>query len=557
MKKKIGIIIDSTQVTKQIYDLIKLSKKSKNYQISTLLINETSDHNKNIITKTFSKIKNYGLIRYLSSIVFKTICKLESIYLKRLAKYSNFYSKFQLHEDEFEIIKIKPETLKDSLTSEYTKSDLEKIKNAKLDLLISTSIGNLKGEIFTVCPDGIIAIHYSDDEKNQIGPPGFWEVYDRKPLTGFIIQRFKDELGRADILYRGSVATSWFYSLNSANLYEIANPYLHDVIEGITSKKSFLNIQNLQNGTQILVTYPSFIHTIIYLFKTTKILFEKLYIKFSGRCYRWSVAYQFVNTWSEAELNRSTKIPNPQNRFLADPFVIHRNGSHYCFVEDYDLLKKKGSISVYKLSPESSTDLGTALVENFHLSYPYLFEFNDELYMCPETNEKQEIRLYKCIDFPLKWVFHKTLMKDVSASDTSIFAFEDKWWMFTNLDRSSICDHSSQLHLFYGSNPLVDDWMPHINNPVIFNPLTGRNGGLIKDKNSIYRVYQRQGFDFYGEAFGVAKIDKLTTSEYSEKTLFEAEPTFFKGIKGTHTFNFAKGILVLDYVEITKKKTGL
>ncbi len=557
MKKRIGVIIDSTQVTKQIYDLVQLSKKSKNYQISTLLINETSEHNRNIITKIFSKIQNYGLTRYLSNIVFKAICKLESLYLKRLLKYSNFYNKFQLHEeDEFEIIKIKPKTSKDSLKIEYTKPDLEKIKNAKLDLLIYTSIGNLKGEILTVCPNGIIAIHYSHDEKNQIGTPGFWEVYDRRPRTGFIIQRLKDEFGKAEILYRGFVATSWFYSLNLANLYEIANPYLHNAIEDITSKKSFLNIQSIKTVTQILPKFPSIIHSFIYLLKTIRILLEKLFIAYGGRCYRWSVAYQFIDTWHNAELNQSTKIPNPPNRFLADPFVIYRNGSHYCFVEDYDLLKKKGSISVYKLSPGSSIELGTALEEDFHLSYPYMFEFNNELYMCPETGEKREIRIYKCVDFPLRWVFHKTLMNDVSAADTSIFAYEGKWWMFTNLDRSPICDHSSQLHIFYASNPMTNDWIPHINNPVIFDPLTGRNGGLIKDMNSIYRVYQRQGFDLYGEAFGVAKIDKLTTSEYSEKILFEAEPTFFKGIKGTHTFNFEKGILVLDYVEITKKKTG-
>jgi len=555
MKKRIGVIIDSIEVTKQIYDLVQLSKKSKNYQISTLLINETSDHNKNIITKIVSKIQNYGLTRCLSNIVFKAICKLESVYLKRLVKYSNFYNKFQLHEeDEFEIIKIKPKTSKDSLIIEYTKPDLEKIKNAKLDLLIYTSTGNLKGEILTVCPNGIVATHYSDDEKNQIGPPGFWEVYDRRPRTGFIIQRLKDEFGQAEILYRGFVATSWFYSLNLANLYEIANPYLHDAIEDITSKKSSLNIHKTKIATQILPSFPSIIHSFIYLLKTTRILLEKLFIAYGGRCYRWNVAYQFIDTWHNAELNQSIKIPNPQNRFLADPFVIYRNGSHYCFVEDYNLLKKKGSISVYKLSPGSSTELGTALVEDFHLSYPYLFEFNNELYMCPETSEKREIRIYKCIDFPLRWVFHKTLMYDVSAADTSIFAHDDKWWMLTNLDRSSICDLSSQLHIFYASNPMTDDWIPHINNPVIFDPLTGRNGGLIKDMNSIYRVYQRQGFDLYGEAFGVAKIDKLTTLEYSEKSLFEAEPTFFKGIKGTHTFNFEKGILVLDYVEITKKK---
>ena len=300
--------------------------------------------------------------------------------------------------------------------------------------------------------------------------------------------------------------------------------------------------------------FPGIIQTFIYLLKTSKILFEKLFIKFSGRCYRWGIAYQFVDSWRDAELGRSIKIPNPHNHFLADPFVIYRNGSHYCFVEDYDLIKKKGSISVYKLSPGTSCKIGIALIEEFHLSYPYLFEFNDDLYMCPETSEKGEIRLYKCIDFPLKWVFHKTIMKDVSAADTAIFAHEDKWWMFTNLDRSSVGDHSSQLHLYYGPNPLTDDWIPHEKNPVIFDSLKGRNGGLIKDMNSIYRVYQRQGFDFYGEAFGVAKIDKLTTSEYSEKTLFEVEPTFFKDIKGTHTFNFVKGLLVLDYVEITKKK---
>ena len=129
--------------------------------------------------------------------------------------------------------------------------------------------------------------------------------------------------------------------------------------------------------------------------------------------------------------------------------------------------------------------------------------------------------------------------------------------MLTNLDRSSIGDHNSQLYLFYGSNPLTDNWIPHDKNPVIFDSLTGRNGGLIKDFNSIYRVYQRQGFDFYGQAFGVSKIDKLTTSEYSEKNLFEIEPTFFKGIKGAHTFNIAKGLLVLDSVEIDKKKTGI
>ncbi len=33
VKKKVGILIDSTQVSKQIHDLVQLSLKSNNYEI--------------------------------------------------------------------------------------------------------------------------------------------------------------------------------------------------------------------------------------------------------------------------------------------------------------------------------------------------------------------------------------------------------------------------------------------------------------------------------------------------------------------------------------------
>ena len=353
------------------------------------------------------------------------------------------------------------------------------------------------------------------------------------------------------------MTTSWYYSLNLVRLYEISNYFLHRVIDDITSKKPILSVQKKIPYSFSSYTKPSAVQSLVYLMKTTKILLEKILMKISGKSYRWSIAYQFVDSWRDVALWHSTKIPNPKNRFLADPFVIYRNGEHFCFVEDYDYGVKRGSISVYKIAPGSNEELGTALVEDFHLSYPFLFEFKDELYMCPETVEKHEIRIYKCVNFPLKWVFHKTIMKDVSAVDTVIFPYKEKWWMFTNLDKSSVGAFDSQLHIFHGGDPLTEDWTPHDKNPVIFDSLTARNGGFIKDDSSIYRTFQRQGFNMYGEALGVAKVNKLTTSEYSEEVLFEVEPTFFKNIKGTHTYNFDKGLLVFDYVEITKNKTSL
>ena len=557
MKKKVGILIDSTYVSKRIYDLLQFSLKSNNYEITTLIVNNLDKKDSNIISQIFLHINKRGLLKFLSAAVFKIICKIESLALKRLGKFSSLYDSYELSENQYEVINVKPIVSKSGFKYRYEKYDIEKIRSEKLDLLIRAGNGILQGEILTVCPNGIISFHHADNDTNRGSPPGFWEVYERNPRTGFIIQRLKEELDGGDVLYKGFVTTSWFYSLNLAKLYEISNHFFHSVIDDITSDKPLLSVQKKSPYSFPLYTKPSVSQSLLYLMKTTTILLKKILMKISGKSYRWSVAYQFVDSWRDVALWRSTKIPNPKNRFLADPFVIYRNGEHYCFVEDYDYAIKRGNISVYKITSGSNEELGVALKEDFHLSYPYLFEFDDELYMCPETCENREIRIYKCVDFPLKWVFHKTIMKDVSAIDTAIFPYGDKWWMFTNLDKSPLEDLTSQLHIFYGSDPFTENWIPHDKNPIVFDPLRARNGGMIIDESEIYRTYQRQGFEIYGEALGVAKVNKLTTSEYSEEVLFEVEPRFFKNIKGTHTYNFDKGLLVFDYVEITKNKTGL
>ena len=99
----------------------------------------------------------------------------------------------------------------------------------------------------------------------------------------------------------------------------------------------------------------------------------------------------------------------------------------FACVEDYDYRTQKGSISAYKISPSGHESVGTVLDEDFHLSYPYIFEYENEIYMCPETHKKKEIRIYKCLEFPNKWEFHKTLMRDVSAVDTNIFEYNGMW----------------------------------------------------------------------------------------------------------------------------------
>ena len=72
------------------------------------------------------------------------------------------------------------------------------------------------------------------------------------------------------------------------------------------------------------------------------------------------------------------------------------------------------------------------------------------------------------------------------------------------------------------------------------------------DDLDIYRVFQSQGFNKYGESIGLAKISKLTKTYYQEDDKFKIKPNFFSNIQGTHTFNYHEGLLVIDYLKTDK-----
>ena len=232
---------------------------------------------------------------------------------------------------------------------------------------------------------------------------------------------------------------------------------------------------------------------------------------------------------------------------MADPILLKKNNKKYIFIEQYTGKKQKGVISCIEFFKNEQFIIHEDIIkEDFHLSYPYTFEVNNKVFMCPETHTKDEIRLYKAINFPNKWKFHKTLIKNISAADTNIFFNDDKWWLFTNVCKSKF-DRSSELHIFYSKDFDSEKWIPHPNNPVIFDPLCARNAGnmIFKNKN-IYRPFQTQSYDNYGNASGLSVIKKLNILEYEEEILFNVKPNFLKNINSTHTYSYLDGLLCVD-----------
>ena len=349
---------------------------------------------------------------------------------------------------------------------------------------------------------------------------------------------------------RGHVTTQPWYLLNQANLYLKSYFFIKKFLIELSNNHELPKIINSIPYFNPLYKQPNIYVQLNYSGYLVSKLFNSIIDKYIlRRSNSWGVAFSY-NDWKKIAMWNSVKIQNTAGHFLADPFVYSCEKGNYCFVEDFDYNLKKGSIKVYKLYETRAEEVGQAIVEKFHLSYPYLFEYESKLYMCPESAENRDIRIYECIEFPLEWKLKKIIKSNVSAVDSTIFEFENLWWLFTSIDSLKNGDNCSELHIYFSKNPLTDNWEPHNKNPIFVDSRKARMGGLIIDEKKIYRVGQRQGFYQYGKSLSINEIITLNKNEYIEQLITEIEANFFPGLSGTHHLHSNGKITVFDFVKI-------
>ncbi len=197
--------------------------------------------------------------------------------------------------------------------------------------------------------------------------------------------------------------------------------------------------------------------------------------------------------------------------FVADPFIVQEGGTWYMFFEVLDSWRGRGEIGL-----ATSTDgvkwhyQQIVLREDQHLSYPYLFKWQDQYYMIPETGAAQAIRLYRAASFPTQWTYVSTLLSGSDFTDTSVAYFNNKWWLFTSPASNDT------LRLFYADD-LLGPYTEHPASPIVSgNPHTARPGGrVLVDGGRIYRFAQ-DDYPLYGNQVHAFEITTLTTTAYAE-----------------------------------------
>ncbi len=261
---------------------------------------------------------------------------------------------------------------------------------------------------------------------------------------------------------------------------------------------------------------------------------------------QWRLMFDLSSALSTSFCAFKEIVP-PRDRFWADPLVIQADGYYYIFIEEYLYKDRKGHIAVIQMDEEGHwNDPIRVLEKDYHLSFPFVFEWENKFYMVPESAQNKTIELYECVEFPCKWKFKMNLMENVSAVDTALFHYREKWWLFTGLAEREELLPFVQLFLFFSPDLFTGNWTPHPLNPIRSDATKARAAGKVFINDERILRSSQDCSKMYGYGFDLVEILLLSESEYLERDRLAARPGWNKKIRAMHTFSREGQLTIID-----------
>lgn len=262
---------------------------------------------------------------------------------------------------------------------------------------------------------------------------------------------------------------------------------------------------------------------------------------------QWFLAYRMngKSTAPDPAVYRCKTVFPPKDRFWADPFPFKKDDRYFVFIEEYINKERKGRIGVMEMDQDGSLGEPRVVLErDYHLSHPFVIEWQDTYYMIPESSQNRTIELFKCLEFPDTWEFEKVLVDDVNAVDATLAEVDGTWWMFVNIAVDGAATED-ELHLYFSDTPL-GPWTPHKRNPVKSDVRSARPAGnIFRWNGDLYRPAQDCSKG-YGYAISINKITRLDPCEFRETEVSKILPNWAENLVSTHTFSACEGLTVVD-----------
>lgn len=534
---RIGLLIDSFVQRKWIHQVVEEIQASGFAEVVVVIKNEAPSKPAQGRLKSYWQNRNYLLYTLYGKIDERRV---------------------KVKPDAFEPVDLKPlltdipvvavTPVMKTYSDWFPEETLAEIRKFDLDVSLCFGFRILKGDALNIARHGVWSFHHGDNLVNRGGPAGFWEVMDGTPVTGSVLQILTEDLDNGCVIYRSWSPTSDRFSVkaNRNNLYWKSAAFVIRALKDLAEGLSVCPPEN-----QLYRPYSNR----LYRMPTNGEMFSRLsrlFARYAASKFQaalnsdqWALAYRFRTGPGDSNnsLYRFKRLTPPKDRFWADPFAIKSGDRYYVFLEELLYKTNKGHISVIEMDRKGVVSGPRKVLErDYHLSYPFVFEWNGDYYMVPESAANKTIELYRAKSFPFVWQLEKVLMTDVRATDATLAEIDGKWWMFVSLSEHSIPD---ELYLFSADTPL-GPWTAHQRNPVKSDVRGSRPAGALFEWNGdVYRPAQDSS-GRYGYAISINRIVQLDEEQYREEQVSSILPNWDKDLLATHTISITGDLTVVD-----------
>ena len=472
--------------------------------------------------------------------IFSTILKKLIFFIER--KYSYISRIKDLNFVNKKISRIKTFNIQNLKKSYLDNSDIVAIKREKLDLILNLSDEIIVGNINCASKYGTLG-YISGGLSQRSKPIGFWNSFEEGNISRNLIYIMNNS-NYLSLLETGFYQNRKYWLLNKEYLNEKLIPLILKNIRLIILYKKISPIKKI-NISKVKFKEPNLFSLINYIFKKYFIFLIKLFEQ-KKNTEKWKLNISKKKDYLLKNY-QEIKPPPPANFYWADPFLYKYKNRDYLFFENFNIKKQKGKISVGELINNSLVNIKDILNFNYHMSYPFVFNFKKNIFLIPETSSKKRIEIWKSVSFPYKWKLYKILFENESHADVTLLKNKKNIWLFSNKSVDKFNDHLSELYIYKVMDSNFNKILSHQHNPVICDTRRARNAGnFYFEKNIIIRPSQINLKNIYGYGLNLNKIKKLSLNNYVEENYLKIIPKKKLSFTGIHHLTSDKNKFVFD-----------
>lgn len=423
-------------------------------------------------------------------------------------------------------------------TEHFTAQDLQRIADQRPDVLLRFGFNILGGAILELPTYGIWSFHHGDPALFRGGPPGLWEIMNNQPTTGAVLQRLTPRLDGGRILRQGwfkTVDHSLEETVDTVLTHSAAWPsqVLRQILSGDTQAATGVE----QSALGTLYRYPGNFTFLAFLWKllNNKLRFHRHDLHMHEE-WNIGVLYQPIAALLEDKPSLNIRwLPAPgAGSFRADPFgYMGDDGQVNLLYEKFDHAAGFGDIS--RIRPKKDNVLKRSrsmLNTGMHLSYPYVVQRADSVYVIPESASSGKVVLYRVSAANDELEPVCTLLEE-PLCDPTVFEHEGLWWMLgTKAPLTNVALYA------YHAERLEGPYVPHLLNPIKLDIASARPGGTPFHHNGVLWRPGQDSSETYGGRIALNRVLELTPERFKEETVKHIGP--FGGSiwnKGMHTIS--------------------